>query len=351
VQARAARRQLAVYLLLWLLFFAIGVGFGYPAVRYYDPRSRGPTDSAALYHDLLTGQTPRLAGTNSWHYENRILVPMLARPVYALVRGRSGSWEPAFLALLLVNASLMASAATLLVHITHAVAANAAAGVLAAFLLYANFATPNFYLAALVDSAELTAFLVMTVALLRQRWWWLPAIAAVAVMAKETFLPLGTAFAAGWIAATWRAQGAPISAPLAVLAMTAVSTAVLTALAALRGMPAFWLRDVLPEPLSASSYLAGAAMLVTDRGLLYVFGWLVPLAAVSVRQLPRPWAIASLTAAAAAFGVGLINEEQTVNRALMNVAGPMLCAAGALTLLRMTASLRRETVNASQSPR
>jgi hypothetical protein len=333
------RRRALAFLLLWLLFVLIAAGAGYGSMRYYDPRTRVANDSASLYHDLVVGQPSALTEGGGAFYENRVLVPWLARPIYRLANGRSGSWHPVFFALLVVNAAFLALAATLLVRLAGAASASATVGVLAALLLCANFATPNYYMAGLVDSAELAGFVLLPLALLHRRWWWLPAIAAVAATAKETFLPLGVAFACGWLAAGWRETAGRRSAVAAIAAMAGLSAGAMTLVAWSRGLPALWLRDVVPDPLSAADYLRGIVTLVTDRGLLYVFGWLLPLAAPSLRHVPAPWIAGSAAAAGVAFAVGLLGGEQSVSRALLNVAGPMLSLAAAITLLRIARAI------------
>src|SRR5438132_12722493 len=85
-------------LLLWVLFFLICFGLGYPTLRYFDPRTRGPNDSSIYYYEQVSGKSlPGGVLPNAVkHYRFRILVPLLAKPFYWLVNGRSGSWEPVF---------------------------------------------------------------------------------------------------------------------------------------------------------------------------------------------------------------------------------------------------------------
>ena len=331
------------YLLLWLLFFLIAAGFGYPTVRYYDPRTRGAMDSAILYHDLVTGEVSAnsLMQGDPWWFENRVLVPLIARPFYYLALGRSGSWDPVFFGLLVANALLMATAATGLVHIATAVAGRASTALIAALLLFVNFATPTFYMGALVDSVELLAMILTTLALMRRQWLWLPVIAAVAVTGKETFLPLGIAYASGWLLATWREEVSRARAMGAVLAMLVTGVLALTLVALLRGQPIVWLSSVLPPAVSAADYVRYGAGLLTDRGLWYVFAWLLPLAWPNILALPKPWRMASLAATLAAVALAIAGGEESVNRALMNVAGPLLCVAAALTLQRLVGAIER----------
>jgi hypothetical protein len=117
--------------------------------------------------------------------------------------------------------------------------------------------------------------------------------------------------------------------------MIAAGLAAITAIAVTRGQTAGWLGAAAPAAMPVADYAGTAAGLLTDRGLLYVFGWLLPLAMGSLRVMPRPWRTAAATATLGAFAAGVVGEAESVNRAVMNVAGPLLCGAAACTLLRI----------------
>ena len=171
---------------------------------------------------------------------------------------------------------------------------------------------------------------------------WLPAIAAVAVTGKESFLPLGAAFAGGWLLASWRHEARRSLAVMSIAFMVLSGAIALTLLAATRGHPMLWMSTPALASMTLADYGTTITWLVTDRGLLYVFGWLLPLAVPSLRLLPAPWRAGTLAAAAMAFALGVVGGEQSVNRALMNVAGPLLCAAAALTVLRVAQAAHAE---------
>lgn len=75
---------------------------------------------------------------------------------------------------------------------------------------------------------------------------------------------------------------------------------------------------------------------VTNRTFWYVFTWLLPLALVNIRSLPRPWVRACGAAAVVAIVLSAYhNQPQDAGasaRALFNIAGPMLSLSAALTV-------------------
>jgi len=322
--------------LLWSLFFLICAGLGYPAIRYYDPRTRGERDSSNLYHDLVTGDAASggiSPDGGPWLFEQRLLVPVLARPFYRSLQGHTGSWDPVFLSLLIVNAALMATVALLLLSLARRVTPDPAVGLVAPLLLLANFASPTYYLAGLVDSVELLGITLFTLLCLAGRWRWLPLVAAIVVVGKETFLPLGSAFAAGWLAVSWNSERRPGRAAFWVVLQALVAASVLSAVAVSQGRALNWLVDVGTLRLASPDVFRNALEIMKDHGLWYVFAWLLPLAIPGLLQLPRPWIAATCIASFVAFGLGVLANEPSVNRALMNVAAPLLCVGAAATLL------------------
>src|SRR5258708_5886952 len=96
---------------LWLILFLICLGLGYPTLNRYDPRATGGLSDSRDYYELVT-RGPEAVDS---HVRFRVLVPLLARPLSRIARGRIGSWEPVFLGLLVVNAFFTATTAFFLV--------------------------------------------------------------------------------------------------------------------------------------------------------------------------------------------------------------------------------------------
>ena len=83
--------------ILWLLFFLILFGLGYPTLNRYDPRELGPDQG--VYYNMVLHQ----AAADDIPFCFRLLVPEVARPFYLLAKGRIRSWNPVRFALLVSN--------------------------------------------------------------------------------------------------------------------------------------------------------------------------------------------------------------------------------------------------------
>ena len=191
---RGARKMMA--LSAWgLLLLCICFGLGYPTLnRYYPPSTHGLGDSKQYYAMVERGPS---AASGHWKY--RILVPILARPIYGAASGHLRTWNPTSFALLMVNSAFCAAAALLVSVLAYLVGANCSIAVIAAFAYLLNFTVANYQLSGMVDSAEAFWFVLLNWALLRSRWWLLPAIALGAGLTKETFLPIAVVFGAVWM--------------------------------------------------------------------------------------------------------------------------------------------------------
>src|SRR5438046_869957 len=96
--------SLSIYIwrksLLWTVLFLICFGLGYPSLNRYDPRATRGLSDTSKYYALVVGD---VEGVRLSHGQFRVLVPLLSRPLYRLFKSHSGTWNPAFLALLIVN--------------------------------------------------------------------------------------------------------------------------------------------------------------------------------------------------------------------------------------------------------
>lgn len=320
-------------LVLWLLFLVISGGLGFHGVRRYDPWRIGMTDVWEYAH-MVSGD---LKPEYRTHRSYRILTPYLARPVYAAVQGRTTRLRPVLVALLVVNAGLMALAATVLVAIALRLGLGDAAGMLGACLLLLNIWIGNFYLVGLVDAAELCAVLLWVWALLDRRWWALPPIAVAGVLAKETFVVFAAVIAAVWWWMEWRRS--PHARASAATIAGAVAAGLGTVLLA-----RWMLSGGVTDPLQIAGSLArpGPGMLrrvvvhLVDFDFWAGFVWLGPLGVWSVRRLPRAWIVGAAAACGVAFLMALhaMAGAGNVGRPIFSLLGPPLSLAAAVTLLR-----------------
>jgi hypothetical protein len=337
----AARMTLARRVLLWLLFFLICLGLGYPALSRYDPTKIEGTSDVAVYRDIVMGRQPqnavgeagpraRLAPSENYY---RVLVPYVAKPFYWLAKGRVQSFDPALLGLLMANALFTATTASLLVTVGRRLGFNYSTALLAAALYLLNFAVSNLNLVGLVDSGEGCFVMAVAWSLLTERWFLLPLWGVLGALAKETFAPLSTLFAIGWWLAEARPSQRRFSRLLWVCAMLWISG--YTALIAIATVAKGW---IWPWEFAGSmrgnvGLLVGLRGCILNHAFWYVFIWLLPLGILRLRRLARPWVLASGAAFCGALALGAYNNAGgNTTRALFNVAGPILSLSAAIFL-------------------
>lgn len=310
---------------LWVLFFLICFGLGYPTLNRYDPRVS--VDNAADHADSVIGKEVDL--------RDHILVPYLAKPFYWMAKGRVGSWDPALFGLLAANAIFTATTALILAHIGQIVTGNFKTALLGALLFLLNFDIANGQLAGLVDSSECCFLLAVVATLLSRRWAWLPLWGALGALSKETFVVSSFAMALGWWGALCRKDGFKPAQAFFVAALGAVSLATFSATIYITsrtslGAFASWALD----PAAAEGFfLASLRRSIFNHSNFYVFAWLLPLGLVRLRELPKPWVGALVSGTLAVLAMGAYHDAgDSAARALFHVAGPGLSLSTAIFL-------------------
>lgn len=311
---------LATAATLWTFFFAVCLGLGYPTLNRYDPGVQNP--DASEYAKMVRSEDDVAP-----HFRHRVLIPYLARPIFRAASGRVGSWNPAYLALLLVNSWFVAETAFLLFTLVSRQTCNPTIALLSSAIYLLNFAVPNLLLAGLVDSEE--AFFLMTLvwALSAEWFFLLPIEAVVGSLAKETFLPFSLVFAATWM--LMNRQQKPLGKQVMWLVATGLAgiAALTAALTATNGHLLFpW--TYASTLRSSLANLVSAVAVLTDRNFWYVFAWLLPLGLWRLKHLPREWAVASFVTAFVAVGLAAYhNDAQNAGpaaRPIFSIAGPLL---------------------------
>jgi hypothetical protein len=327
--------------LLWVLFFLICMGLGYPPLNRYDPGKLEGTSDVAEYRAIVAGrESPGAAGAMgvfdrlalSENYY-RILVPYAARPFYWLVRGHVGSWDPALFSLLIANSIFTATTACLLVVIGLRLTLDTSTALLATTLFLLNFCIANLSLVGLVDSAEECFLMVIVWSLLSGRWFLLPLWGIFGALAKETFVPLSALFVFGWWISGVRRHRLQLPRLVWLAAMGVVSiTTVTIAMSVIVG-GLVWPWQLAAYMRSSVGFFAGLRRCLVDHSLWFVFMWLLPLGLVRLRRLPRPWVLATAVAFCGALALGAYhNSLGNVARALFSVSGPILSLSAAIFL-------------------
>lgn len=321
---------------LLALFWVMGLSLGYPTLNRYQPSAPALAD-ANYYAEMVERGISEIRDVGHWRY--RVLVPALARPVFLAVKGHTGSWDPRFLALLVVNAGFCAITALTLASLGESVLGDRRLGVMAGLMFLLNFNTANFYLSGLVDSAEVCLLTLVLAALHYRRWTLLPLLGLLGGAAKETFVAFSGLVAGGWWLAGLRTEGLQWRRTGLMAAMGLAGLAAVVGLWS--GLSGYFR---LPAGIGASppggntlgGILAEIPAMFINRSFWYTFAWLLPLGAAGFSRLPREW---RWTAGLCLFGgltmcaVGHVGDN--LGRPLFSAVGPILiiAAAGGLGLL------------------
>lgn len=319
----------------WLLFFAIALGLGYPALGRFDPRTVPGCADSTKYFEMVVGD--KVAASQ---LSLRPLVPWVARPIYRLSEGRLPSWNPVAFGLLVASSLFTATGALLLLQIGRTHATSSSTALVGTLLYLLNFAVHNKHLGCgLVDSGESSIMLALYSLLFARKYFLLPVVGLVGALAKETFIPMAAVATLGWVVVEFRhGRSRPIQM-LWLLGMIVVGLSTTVAL-----QSAAYDRLILPWEFAAQirndpwakdvSLLQGLIGCLTDRQFWYIFGWLLPLGLLRLNQLPGAWVGASLGGAAATLAMGAwINAGGVAAPAIFNAIGPLLSISAAMFLI------------------
>jgi hypothetical protein len=327
--ARIPRSRL---LLLFLIFFSICWGLGYPILNRIDWRQApGGLSDVVFYASLVTGPP---APDLTEYMQFRMLVPYLARPIYRMAKNHIGTWDPIMFGLLVVNSLFVALTVTLLLIVVHRQLGSYAVALGSAFIYLSNFAVPNLRLVGMIDAGEAFFLMALVWSLFQEDYWMLPLWGLVGATAKESFVPFLMVFSLSWWLCSRKGLRRPSTAAIWMVTSWIAALGSLTALQ--------WrITHVFRSPLQFGLYLhQNAAYLrhflssIGDRNLWHIFFWLLPLSLLRLWRLPRNWRIATAATSATAFALDAYfgATPGSVGRALFSIAAPLLCASVAIFL-------------------
>lgn len=306
---------------LWVLFFIVCFGLGYPILNRYDPgKIPGASDAA----DYCKAVRSPLA------LSYRIFVPALAKPFYLLGRGRLGSWDPALFGMLIASSILSASTAIVIIAIGIRNGFSYTTSLVGSMLFLLNFSVSNWNLSGYVDSGE-AFFLTMVIwSLLSERWFLLPVWAIPGSLSKDTFAPFALLFVVIWWVTDrpFRASRAIWIGGLGILSCLAVLASLKSAQGGLfsSGLDyVVWMRAY-----NNVGFFRALLRCLTAREFWFAFVWLMPLGLVRIKRMDRRWIWAASGTFLLAWFFGAYNDALgNTTRAFFNIAGPLLSLAAA----------------------
>jgi hypothetical protein len=325
------------FLLLWLLFFSICFGLGYPTLRRYDPRTTEGLSDASKYYAIVTG-----ADTSPFKemFRCRVLVPYVARPFFWFAQKYLPTWNAGFFGLLMSSALFCATTACLITSIGHNLFGDRATALLGATLYLLSFAIPNLQLSGLIDAGEACFMAAVVWSLLGGKWWLLPLWGLLGALAKETFVPFACLFAFVW----WWTEGRQNSSGVArlnrtklkwIAALAIVGLGTVTAVHSAVAGELKWPWTIAGQARAPVNFFVALWHCVSEHSFWYVFGWLIPLGVWRLKLFPKPWVAAATVTSIFAILLGAYsNAGGTVGRASFNIIGPLLSLSVALLIAR-----------------
>lgn len=332
-----ARIAVARLALLFVVFFLIACGLGYPVLNRFDPRQTPGVSDVKNYAAMVTGTGVPDTG----HVRFRVLVPWMAKQFYRLAEGHIASWDPVMFGLLVANSIFVAGTAVLIVVMGTRRLGSYAVGLVGALLYLVNFAVPNLRLVGLVDAGEGFFLLALLWSLSKRNLWALPVIGVMGALTKESFIPFSIVLIAAWWFSGRGAGNRALSFYLPdaawILSGWTLSFATMIVLQwSIAG------RFVSPVQFGiglhgGDHYVSHVAGSLGDRNLWYIFLWLLPTAIPNLKRLPKSWLVPVGATCLMAFVLDAYfgGTPGTVGRALFSIAGPVLSLSSALLLLRM----------------
>jgi hypothetical protein len=327
--------------LIFVVFFLIACGLGYPVLNRFDPRSIAGLSDVKTYTSMVTGAHDFDAGDMRFR-RFRVLVPWIARPFYLLARDRVASWDPVMFGLLAANSMFVAGTAVLIIFAGIRRMGGPPVGLVGALLYMVNFAVPNLRLVGLVDAGEGLFLLALLLSLSERKLWILPIIGALGAMTKESFIPFSIALTAAWWILDQRSgNGGESRDKNYWTTATWILGSWVCGIVVMSGVQ--WSltgRLISPMLFGTGLYRGGGYNFISslhDRNLLYIFLWLLPTAVPAFRRVSREWFVPVVAGCAMAVALDIYfgPSPGTLGRALFSIAGPVLSLASAVFLLRV----------------
>jgi hypothetical protein len=314
------------------------LGLGYPTLNRYDPRQTGGLSDTLTYYELAV-HGPEQADTQ---LRDRLLVPLLVRPIAEIARGHLGTWEPVFFGFLIVNSLFTATTAFLLADVGRRLFEVESLALLAAGLYLLNFETANVVLSGMVESSDGFFLMAIVWSLVCGRLWILPLLGMLGAMGKETFVPLVAVFTVTWWLMGRNGRHWKPGETIALLGTGFAAFASITAVQSVVSGHLVWPWEFAAAVHESTGQLTAFLANTVDRNVLFAIIWLLPAGIPRLRLLPMPWIAASGVAVVTGLALATWHGSSpgAAARPFFSFAGPLLSLSAALYLAGWRASGR-----------
>jgi hypothetical protein len=184
--------------ILFTFYFFICAGLGYATLNRYDPLDLQALSDFVQYENIIRNGFVQ-GGTIEPNVGSRILIPYLAHLLYSLSIPL-GTWNMVNFSFLIINAFFTSATALLIYKFSYQLCSLKHVSHVASLLFLLNFFVANSYLSGSIDSGYGFLLLLLTYALYKRRWIFLPLLGFIGCITKEVFWPVGSSIVVGFLA-------------------------------------------------------------------------------------------------------------------------------------------------------
>tara|TARA_X000000368_G_scaffold10390_1_gene8307 strand:- start:6020 stop:7048 length:1029 start_codon:yes stop_codon:yes gene_type:complete len=285
-------------------FFIVCLGLGYGVLTRFDPTLLPALVDAHTYSNIVQN------GISTWHEDgpgvaHRVFVPSIARIVY-LITPPIGSWNMVSFSLLVVNSLFTSFSALFILKMSYKFTNKLGFSMAACLIFLLNFNIVNSYLVSSVDAAYGFFFLLLIYCMHFNNWKWIPLIAVVGCLTKEAFLPVGSSLIFSWLIYEFHEDKRINKIHLGIFIIFVLLCSVTTMLINSYVTQSIYLPwDHLSDrTLWIESKFTFSSFFIELVKFTYTIGWLLVLAAFSLKYIPKKIVFSSLIAGLATVFMG-----------------------------------------------
>jgi hypothetical protein len=322
--------ELIKYALLFYLFFMICLGLGYSTLNRYDPSQSTGISDAKHYFNMVKSGIQSAGG----HWRYRVLIPYAAKPISWLVKNRVGDWNYISFSLLVINSLFCAASALLIIIIGRKLIGDFSVSLTGALFYLLSAPVVNGQLAGLVDSGETFFLSALMLAMITNRWYYLPIIGILGALTKESFVPISIPLALTFLYFNNMKEGSyklPFLSIIIMIIMSMLSVIIIRSIA-MGSMVYPW--EIVSQEHRSVGIFSVLLLNIFNISFWYNYIWLIPLGIVRLKYLPDKiiYAYASATVLILFLGAWNNGGAGNISRILFNTIGPLLCLSAALLI-------------------